>query len=53
MRRECHCLAIAFGNLMEMHNAEQHKVLKLETDDAEPAPILIIDEFYCDTEENE
>jgi hypothetical protein len=41
------------GNLMEMRDAEQHKVLKLDTDGAEPAPILIIDEFYRDTEENE
>jgi len=39
-------------NPMEMQNAEQHKVLKLETDGVDPAPILIIDEFYCDTEEN-
>jgi hypothetical protein len=40
------------GNLMEMRDAEQHKVLKLDTDGAEPALILIVDELYCDTEEN-
>jgi hypothetical protein len=43
---------IAFDELMQMQNAEQHKLLKLDLDGAEPAPILILDEFYCDTEEN-
>ena len=45
--------AIAVENLMEMRDAEKYKILKLETDNDEPAPILIIDEFYCDTEENQ
>lgn len=45
--------AIAFDNLMQMQNAEQHKLLKLDLDGADPAPILILDEFYCDTEQNE
>jgi len=40
------------SNRMEMRDAAQHKVLRLDTDGAEPPPILIIDEFYCDTEEN-
>lgn len=44
--------AIAFDNLMQMRNAEQHKLLKLDLDGADPAPILILDEFHCDTKEN-
>eukprot|EP00977_Amphora_coffeiformis_P011478 scaffold2767_cov177-Amphora_coffeaeformis.AAC.52 len=43
----------ALRNLMEMRDAEKYKVLNIETDDDEPAPILIIDEFYSDTEENQ
>lgn len=37
---------------MEIRDATEHKVVGLDTGEDEPAPILIIDEFYCDTEEN-
>ena len=42
----------ALENLIKMRDAEKHKELNIETYDLEPAPILIIDEFYKDTEEN-
>ena len=42
----------ALGNLMEMRHANTHKILSIDTKDDEPAPILIVDEFYSDTEEN-
>ena len=47
--------AIAFSAPMEMRNAEKHKTLRLKPcrEDGEPSPILIIDEFYCKTKENE
>jgi hypothetical protein len=44
--------SFALGNLMEMRDAKQHKVLELANSSA-PAPILIIDEFDCDTVENQ
>lgn len=44
---------VAVGSLMEMRDATEHKVLGLDTGEDEPAPILIIDEFYCDTQENQ
>jgi hypothetical protein len=34
-----------------MDDAEQHKILKLGKR-VRPCPVLIIDEFYCNTEEN-
>mmetsp|Transcript_15759 Transcript_15759/g.23191 ORF Transcript_15759/g.23191 Transcript_15759/m.23191 type:complete len:387 (-) Transcript_15759:1175-2335(-) len=46
--------AIAFSTLIEMRDAAKHKTLTLKPvrKDGEPSPILIIDEFYCKTEEN-
>jgi hypothetical protein len=41
------------GDPMQMRDAEQHKILKVETDGEEPAPILVIDNFYEDTKKNE
>jgi hypothetical protein len=38
--------------LIEMHHADQHVILRLG-EGMVPASILIIDEFYCDTKENE
>lgn len=45
--------SVAVGSLMEMRDATEHKVLGLDTGEDEPAPILIIDEFYCDTQANQ
>jgi hypothetical protein len=41
------------GDPVQMRDAEQHKILKVATDGEEPAPILVIDNFYEDTKENE
>lgn len=45
---------VAFGSTLEMKDAEKHKILKLKSsrEDGEPRPILVIDECYCETEEN-
>jgi hypothetical protein len=39
---------------MEMRNADQHKILGVQTRrrGGEPSPILIIDEFYMESEKN-
>jgi hypothetical protein len=46
--------SIAFSTEIEMRDAEKHKILALETcgEGGEPSPILIIDEFYLNTEKN-
>jgi hypothetical protein len=42
---------IPFDTLIEMRDADQHGVLHLGQGSV-PCPILIIDEFYCETKEN-
>jgi hypothetical protein len=46
--------ATAFSTKMEMRDAEQHKILMVKTrrKGGKPSPILIIDEFYLNTEKN-
>jgi hypothetical protein len=43
---------IPFDTLIEMRDANQHAVLKMAGEDGVPCPILILDEFYCETQEN-
>jgi hypothetical protein len=45
--------SFAAGGTIEMRNAEKHKMLKMGNCTGRPAPILIIDEFYAASEENE
>jgi hypothetical protein len=45
-------LTTPFDTLIEMHDADQHHILRLG-EGMVPAPVLIIDEFYCDTKENQ
>jgi hypothetical protein len=46
--------AIAFSNQIEMRDAEEHKVLRKKpfNKSGNPCPILIIDDFYLNTEAN-
>jgi hypothetical protein len=44
-------LTIPFESVIKMNDAEQHDILKLGKR-MQPRPVLIIDEFYCNTEAN-
>jgi hypothetical protein len=47
-------LTIPFDTPIEMHHAVYHYILRVDEDEEMlPAPVLIIDEFYCDTKANE
>jgi hypothetical protein len=47
-------MTIPFDTPIEMHHAVYHYILRVDEDEEMlPAPVLIIDEFYCDTKANE
>jgi hypothetical protein len=45
-------LMIPSDTLIEMRDANHHDVLTVAGEDGVPCPILILDEFYCETKEN-